>query len=112
MLNNRENQRTPKINPYVDYRRAFEEQIKLLNVLRRMEIPEHLIVLIQNIGYKIQDKKPQPRPNMAKQTGSRLLVRQGCIFLPYLFNRIYSILKQAGWEENGFKIAGRKLLEN
>lgn len=49
---------------------------------------------------------------MAKHIGSRLLVRQGCIFSLYLFNRIYSILKQTGLEENGFKIARRKLLEN
>ena len=84
---------------------------KLWEILREMEIPDHLTCLLRNL-YAGQEATVRTGhgPTDWFQIGKG--VRQGCILSPYLFN-FYAeyIMRHAGLEEAqaGIKIAGRNI---
>ena len=60
----------------------------------------------------MQVKKQQLEPNMEQLTGSKLVIREGCILSPCLSNLFAEyIMENAGLEEaqTGMKIAGKNI---
>ena len=56
---------------FIDYAKAFDcvDHNKLWNILKEMEIPDHLPTAWENC---VQDKKQQLEADMEQQTGSKL----------------------------------------
>ena len=81
-------------------------------VMRKMRIPEHLIILIKNFYHK---QEALVRTKMYGQTYWFEIskeVRQGCILSPYLFILFGEIImRNAGLYENniGIKVNGRTI---
>ena len=98
---------------FIDYATAFDcvDHNKLWQVLKEMEVPDHLIYLLRNlyVGQEATDRTGYGTTDWFK-TGKG--VRQGCIWSPCLFN-LYAeyIMRKAGLEESqtGIKIAGRNI---
>ena len=76
-----------------------------------MRIPDHLTCLLRNL-YEGQEATVRTGYGTIDLVQIGKGVRQGCIFLPYLFNfyEVY-IMKNSGMEEAqaGIKIAGRNI---
>ncbi|XP_049714338.1 type 2 lactosamine alpha-2,3-sialyltransferase isoform X2 [Elephas maximus indicus] len=100
---------------FIDYAKAFNcvDHNELWITLRRMGIPEHLIVLMRNL-YMDQEAVVGTEQGDTDWFKVRKGVRQGCILSPYLFN-LYpeQILREAGLyeEERGIRI-GARLINN
>ena len=96
---------------FIDYSKAFDcvDHEKLWVTLRRMGIPEHLVVLIRNL-YSGQEAIVRTEQGETQWFRIGKGVRQGCILSPYLFN-LYAeqIIRKAGLyeEQRGVKIGGR-----
>ena len=97
----------------IDYAKAFDcvGQNKLWEILKEMEIPDHLTCLLRNV-YAGQETAVRTghRTTDWFQIGKRVL--QGCILSPCLFN-LYAefIMQNAGLDEAqaGIKIARRNI---
>ena len=98
---------------FIDYSKAFDcvDHTGLWLVMRRMGIPEHIIVLIKNL-YSQQEATVRTEFGNAEWFPIGKGVRQGCILSPGLFN-IYSenIMRNANLDlcEQGIIIGGRKV---
>ena len=98
---------------FIDYSKAFDcvDHQALLNCLRKMGIPEHLIILLRGL-YTDQEATVRTMYGNTEWFKINKGVRQGCILSPYLFN-LYSenIMRMAGLEEieHGIKIGGRNI---
>ena len=98
---------------FTDYSKAFHsvDQENMRNVLRDMDVPQHLIVLIRNL-YSGQEATitTEYRETEWLPIGKR--VPQGCTLSLYLFN-LYAehIVREAGLngDERRTKIGGRKI---
>ena len=98
---------------FIDYAKAFDcvGHNKLWEILKEMEIPDHLTCLLRNV-YAGQETAVRTghRTTDWFQIGKRVL--QGCILSPCLFN-LYAefIMQNAGLDEAqaGIKIAGRNI---
>ena len=97
----------------IDYSKEFDfvDHQGLLNCLRKMGIPEHMIILLRGL-YTDQEATVRTMYGNAEWFKINKGVRQGCILSPYLFN-LYSenIMRMAGLEEmeQGIRIGGRKI---
>ena len=97
----------------IDYDKAFDcvAHNKLWNILQEMRIPGHLTYLLRNL-YAGQEATVRTGHGTTDWFQIGKGVRQGCIFLPCLFN-LYAeyIMRNAGLEEAqaGIKIAGRNI---
>ena len=83
------------------------DQNKLWKILKQMGLSDHLTRLLRHL-FAGQEATEQ---DMEQQTGSTGKgARQGCILPPCLFN-FYAeyIMRNAGLEEAGIKIAGRNI---
>ena len=96
---------------FIDYAKAFDcvDHNKLWKILREMEIPDHLTCLLR-ILYEGQEAIVRTGHGTTDwfQIGKGLC--QGCLLSPWLFN-FYAeyIMRNAGLEEAGIKIAGRNI---
>jgi hypothetical protein len=91
---------------FIDYSKAFDcaDHSRLWNTLRRMGVPEHLIILIKGLYTK-------QGAAVTTEYGNTEWFKQGCILSPSLFN-MYSeyILRKEGLEDNvGIKVGGRTI---
>ena len=95
---------------FIHYAKAFDyvDHNKLWNILKEMEIPDHLTCLLRNL-YADQEATVRTGLGTTDWFQIRKGVRQGCILSPCLFN--FYILRNAGLEEAqaGIKIAGRNI---
>ena len=93
------------------YGKAFDhaDHNKLWKILKEMGIPGHLTYLLRNL-YASQEATVRTLHGTTHWFQVGKGVRQGCILLPCLFN-FYAeyIMRNAGLEEAGIKIAGRNL---
>ena len=84
---------------------------KLWEILKEMEIPDHLTCLLRNL-YGGQEATARIRHGTTDWFQIEKGVRQGCILSPCLFN-LYAeyIMRNTGLEEAqaGIKIAGRNI---
>ena len=84
---------------------------KLWQILKEMEMPDHLTCLLRNL-YAGQEEIIRTGRETTDWFQIRKRVRQGCILSPCLFN-LYAeyIMRNAGLEEAqaGIKIAGRNI---
>ena len=98
---------------FTDYSKAFHsvDQEKLRNVLRDMDVPQHLIVLIRNL-YFGQEATITTEYGETEWFPIGKSVRQGGILSSYLFN-LYAehIVREArlNEDEGRIKIVGRKI---
>ena len=98
---------------FIDYARAFDcvDHNKLWKILKEMVIPNHLDCLLRNL-YAGQEATVRTVQGTTDWFQIRKGVRQGCIFLPCLFN-FYAeyIMRNAGLEEAqaGIRIARRNI---
>eukprot|EP00112_Aurelia_sp_Birch-Aquarium-sp1_P026756 Seg970.1 transcript_id=Seg970.1/GoldUCD/mRNA.D3Y31 product="Retrovirus-related Pol polyprotein from type-2 retrotransposable element R2DM" pseudo=true protein_id=Seg970.1/GoldUCD/D3Y31 len=98
---------------FIDYSKAFDcvDHQALLNCLRKMGIPEHMIILLRGLH---TDQEATVRTMYGNTEWFKINkgVRQGCILSPYLFN-LYSenMIRMAGLEEieHGIRIGGRNI---
>ena len=96
---------------FIDYTKAFDcvDHDKLWKILKEMGIPDHMKCLLRNL-YAGQEATVRTGHGTTDwfQTGKG--VRQGCILSPCLFN-LYAeyIMRNAGLDEAGIKIAGRNI---
>ena len=98
---------------FIDYRKAFDcvDHTALLNSLREMGIPEHIIVLLRGLH---DDQEATVRTIYGNTEWLKINkgVRQGCILSPYLFN-LYreNIIRRSGLDEieHGVRISGRNI---
>jgi hypothetical protein len=103
---------TPAVLCFIDYSKAFDcvGWENLLQTLGEWGVPDHLIILIQNLYL---DGKSRVRIDdmLSEAFHTERGVRQGCILSPKLFN-IYGecIMRKAleGWE-GGISIGGEKI---
>ena len=95
---------------FIDYAKAFDcvDHKKLWNILKEMEIPDHLTCLLRNLytGHEATVRTGHGTTDWFQIAKG---VCQGCILSPYLFN-LYAeyIMRNALLEETqaGIKIAG------
>ena len=82
---------------------------KLWNILKEMGIPDHLICLLRNL-YAGQEATVRTGHGTRDWFQIGKGIRQGCILSLCLFN-FYAeyIMRNAGLEEAGIKIAGRNI---
>ena len=98
---------------FMDYAKAFDcvHHNKLRKILKKMEIPDHLICLLRNL-YAGQEATVRTGHGTTDWFQIGKGVRQGCILSPCLFN-FYAeyIMRNTGLEEAqaGIKIAGRNI---
>ena len=98
---------------FIDYAKAFDcvDHNKLWQILKEMEMPDHLTCLLRNL-YAGQEEIIRTGRETTDWFQIRKRVRQGCILSPCLFN-LYSkyIMRNAGLDEaqTGIKIAGRNI---
>jgi len=98
---------------FIDYAHAFDcvDHNKLWNILKEMEIPNHLTCLLRNL-FAGQEATVRTGHVTMDQFQIGKGVRQGCILSPCLFN-LYAeyIMQNAGLDEAqaGIKIAGRNI---
>ena len=98
---------------FIDYAKAFDsvDHNKLWQILKDMEIPDHLTCLLRNL-YADQETTVRTAHGTTDWFQIGKGVYQGCILLPCLFN-LYAeyIIRNAGLEEaqGGIKIAGRNI---
>src|SRR5574337_337911 len=98
---------------FSDYAKAFDcvDHNKLWQILKEMEIPDHLTCLLRNL-YAGQEATVRTGHGTTDWFQIGKGVRQGCIFSPCLFN-FYAeyIMRNAGLEETqaGIKIARRNI---
>ena len=98
---------------FTDNVKAFDcvDHNKLWEILKEMEIPDHLICLLRNL-YEGQEATVRTGHGATDWFQIRKGVPQGCILSPCLFN-LYAeyIMRNAGLEEAqaGIKIAGRNI---
>jgi len=98
---------------FIDYRKAFDcvDHTALLNSLREMGIPEHIIVLLRGL-HDDQEATVRTIYGNTKWLKINKGVRQGCILSPYLFN-LYreNIIRRSGLDEieHGVRISGRNI---
>jgi hypothetical protein len=97
---------------FIQYSKAFDcvDHSRLLNTLRSMGVPEHLIVLIKGL-YTKQEATAQTECVNTQWFEVRKGVKQGCILSPYLFNLCSEyILRRVGFEDNKrIKVGGRTI---
>ena len=97
----------------IDDTKAFDcvDNNKLWNILKEMEIPEHLTCLLKNL-YTGQEATVRTGRGTTDWFQIGKGVRQGCILSPCLFN-LYAeyIMQNAGLDEvqAGTKISGRNI---
>ena len=97
----------------LDYAKTFDwvDHNKLWEILKEMEIPEHLICLLRNL-YVGQETTVRTGHGTTDGFLIGKGVRQGCILSPCLFN-LYAeyFMRNAGLEEAqaGIKIAERNI---
>ena len=86
---------------FIDYAKAFDcvDQNKLWKILKEMGIPDHLTCLLRNL-YASQEGTVRTGHRTTDWFQIGKGVRQGCMFLPCLFN-FYAeyIMRNAGLEE-------------
>ena len=98
---------------FIDYVKAFDcvGNNQLWNILREMEIPDHLACLLRNL-YAGQEATVRTGHRTTDWFQKGKGVRQGCILSPCLFN-LYAeyIMRNAVLEETqaGIKISGRNI---
>ena len=96
---------------FTDYAKAFDyvDHNKLWKILKKMGIPDHLTCPLRNL-YAGQEATVRTGHGTTDWFQIRKGVRQGCILSPCLFN-FYAeyIMRNAGLEEAGIKIAGRNI---
>ena len=96
---------------FIDYAKAFDcaDHNKLWNILKEMEIPDHLICLLRNM-YAGQEATVRTGHGTTDWFQIGKGVRQGCILSPCLLYAEY-IMRNAGLEEAqvGIKTAGRNI---
>ena len=98
---------------FIDYAKAFDcvDHNKLWEILKEMEIPDHLTCLLRNL-YAGQEATVRTGHGTTDCFQIGKGVRQGCILSPCLFN-LYAeyIMRNAGLDEAqaGIKIAGRNI---
>ena len=96
---------------FTDYANAFDcvDHNKLWNILKEMEVPDHLICLLRNL-YAGKEAAVRTEHGTIDWFKIGKGVHQGCILSPYLLN-LYTeyIMKNARLDESqaGIKIAGR-----
>ena len=94
---------------FIDYAKAFDsvDHNKLWNILKEMEIPDHLTCLLRNL-YAGQEATVRTGHGTTDWFQIGKVVRQGYTLSPYLFN-VYAeySMRNAGLEEAqaGIKIA-------
>ena len=83
---------------------------KLWNILKEMEIPDHLTCLLRNL-YAGKEATVRNGHGITDWFQIWKVVRQGCILSPCLFNlNAEYIMRNAGLEaQAGIKIAGRNI---
>ena len=93
---------------FIYYAKAFDKvnHNKLIDVLRKYEIPSEEIRIISSI-YWNQVAYVRTNKGMSKQISIKKGVRQGCILSPVLFN-LYSeeLINEALEDEEGVKLNG------
>ena len=98
---------------FIDYTKAFhcKNHNKLWKILQEMRIPDHLTYLLRTL-YASQEATVGAGHGTMDWFQIEKGVRQGCVFLPCLFN-LYEeyIMRKAGLDESqaGIKIAGRNV---
>ena len=98
---------------FIDYSKAFDcvDHNTMWLVMRKIGIPEHLIILIKNLYHK-QEAHVRTMYGPTDWFEISKGVRQGCILSPYLFN-LYGeiIMRNAGLYDNniGIKVHGRAI---
>ena len=98
---------------FIDYAKAFDcvDHNKLWNILKEMEIPDHLTYLLRKL-YAGQEATVRTGHGTTHWFQIGKGVRQGCILSPCLFN-FYAeyIMRNAGLEkaQAGIKIARRNI---
>ena len=98
---------------FIDYAKAVDcvDHNKLWEILREMEIPDHLTCLLRNL-YADQEATVRTGPGTTDWFQIGKGAHQGHILSPCLFN-LYAeyIMRNAGLEEaqTGIKIAGRNI---
>ena len=72
---------------FIDYAKAFDcvNHNKLWKILKEMEIPDHLTFLLRNM-YAGEEATVRTAHGITHWFQIGKGVRQGCIFLPCLFN--------------------------
>ena len=95
---------------FIDYDKAFDDN-KVWNILKEMEIPDHLTCLLRNL-YAGQEATVRTGHGTTDWFQIGKGVYQGCILSPCLFN-FYAeyIIRNCGLEEAqaGIKITGRNI---
>ena len=94
---------------FIDYAKAFLWVTINWKILQEMGIPDHLTCLLRNL-YAGQEATVRTGHGTTDWFQIGKGVRQGCILSPCLFN-LYAeyIMRNAGLEEAGIKIAGRNI---
>ena len=98
---------------FIDHTKAFDcvDHNKLWKILKRWEIPDHLICPLRNL-YAGQEATVRTGHGTTDWFQIEKGVHQGCILSPCLFN-LYAeyIMRNPGLEETqaGIKIAGRNI---
>ena len=96
---------------FINYAKAFDcvDHQKLWKILKEMGIPDHLTYLLRNL-YAGQEATVKTGHGTTSWFQIGKGVHQGCILSPCLFN-FYAeyIMRNAGLEEAGIKIAGRNI---
>ena len=98
---------------FIDYTKAFDcvDHNKLGEILKKMEIPDHLTCLLRNL-YAGQEATVRTRHGITDWFQIGKGVCQGCTLSPCLFNlHAEYIMRNAGLDEAqaGIKIAGRNI---
>ena len=98
---------------FIDYAKAFDcvGHNKLWKTLKEMGIPDHLTCLLRNL-YAGQEETVRTVHGKTDRFQSGKRVRQGCIFLPCLFNIYAEYTMWTGKLDEaqaGIKIAGRNI---
>ena len=98
---------------FIHYAKAFDcvDHNKLWEILKEMEIPDHLICLLRNL-YAGQEATVRTGHGTTDWFQIGKGVPQGCILLPCLFNfHTMYIMRNAGLDEAqaGIKIPGRNI---
>ena len=98
---------------FIDYSKAFDcvDHQALLNFLREIGIPEHMIVLLRGL-YDDQEATVRTIYGNTEWFKINTGIRRGCILSPYLFN-LYSknIIRRSSLDEieHGIRIGGRNI---
>ena len=98
---------------FTDYANAFDcvDHNKLWNILKEMEVPDHLICLLRNL-YAGREAAVRTEHGTIDWFKIGKGVHQGCIWSPCLLN-LYTeyIMKNARLDESqaGIKISGRNI---